>query len=131
MKTREHESATKHVTGTALYVDDIPEARNQLYVATGQSDIAHGQILELDLEEVRRAPGVVDVITFDDIPGNGDVSPVHHGDLLLAHGVVNYVGQPLFAVAAISQRLAKQACKLAVVKIQELEPLLTIKSELE
>ena len=131
MKTREHESATKHVTGTALYVDDIPEARNQLYVATGQSEIAHGQILELDLEEVRRAPGVVDVITFDDIPGNGDVSPVHHGDLLLAHGVVNYVGQPLFAVAAISQRLAKQACKLAVVKIQELEPLLTIKSALE
>ena len=131
MSAQEHESAVKHVTGTALYVDDMPETRDQLHVATGQSTFAHGRLVSLDLSSVRRAPGVVDVITFADIPGSGDVSPVHHGDLLLADGEVNYVGQPLFAVAATSQRLAKQACALAIVEIEGLDPVLSIQSALD
>ncbi len=131
MSAQEHESAVKHVTGTALYVDDMPETRDQLHVATGQSTFAHGRLVSLDLSSVRRAPGVVDVITFADIPGSGDVSPVHHGDLLLADGEVNYVGQPLFAVAATSQRLAKQACALAIVEIEGLDPVLSIQAALD
>ena len=131
MTAQEHESAVKHVTGAALYVDDIPEARDQLHVATGQATLAHGRLVYLDLSSVRSAPGVVDMITFADIPGSGDVSPVHEGDLLFADGVINYVGQPIFAVAATSLRLAKQACALADLQIEAEEPLLTVQAALD
>jgi len=131
VKALEHESAVKHVTGTALYVDDIPEVGDLLHIATGKSSTAHGRLVHLDLSSVRSAPGVVDVVTFEDIPGSGDISPVHEGDLLFADGVVNYVDQPLFAVAASSLRLAKQACALADIRIESDEPVLTLRSALE
>ena len=63
----EHESAVQHVTGRATYVDDIAEPADRLHVATGLSTIAHGRILSMDLDAVRAAEGVVDVITISDI----------------------------------------------------------------
>ena len=47
-----HESAIKHVTGGAQYVDDILEPADLLHVATGQSTIAHGRIKSLNLDSV-------------------------------------------------------------------------------
>ena len=99
---QQHESAVKHVTGQAQYIDDLPEWPNQLHVATGKSIHAHARIKKLSLDKVRSVPGVVDVITYADIPGDGDVGAVYNGDPLLANGVVEFVGQPVFAVAAIS-----------------------------
>ena len=64
MKVLEHESAVKHVTGTALYVDDIPEVGDLLHIATGKSSSALGRLVLLDLSSVRSARGVVDVVTF-------------------------------------------------------------------
>ncbi len=119
-----HESAVKHVTGRAQYVDDIPEWPNQLHLATGQSQYARARLLSVDVSEVRKAPGVVDVITVDDIPGNPDVAAVFDGDLLLARGEVVYYGQPLFAVAATSLQAASAAVRLATVLYEPLRPLL-------
>ena len=120
-----HESAFKHVTGRAQYVDDILEPTDLLYVATGQSTIAHGRISLLDLDAVRAAEGVIDVVTINDVPGDPDVSPVHTGDILLAAGDVLYIGQPIFAVAATSLVLAKKACALAEIEYKELDAVLT------
>ena len=120
-----HESAIKHVTGSALYVDDIPEPVDLLHVATGQSTIAHGRIKSLNLDAVRAAKGVVDVITISDVPGDPDVSPVYTGDLLLASKEVIYVGQPIFAVAATSMELARRACQLAEIEYEVLDAVLT------
>ncbi|MFT4713278.1 MAG: xanthine dehydrogenase large subunit, partial [Candidatus Azotimanducaceae bacterium] len=96
--SQQHESAIKHVTGRALYIDDLVESPNQLHIATGKSVHAHATIKNLELDAVRRSPGVVDVITFADIPGDGDVGAVYNGDPLLANGLVEFVGQPIFAV---------------------------------
>ncbi len=120
-----HESAIKHVTGRATYVDDIAEPANLLHVATGQSTIAHGRIRSINLDAVRTAEGVVDVIVCDDIPGDPDISPVYTGDQLLASQVVEYVGQPIFAVAASSLVAAKRACSLAQIEFEELPAILT------
>ncbi len=125
-----HESAQKQVTGEAVYVDDIPEWPNQLHVATGQSTIAHGNIRRIDLSAVRSAPGVVDVIVQQDIPGDPDISPVFTGDLLLAGEQVNYIGQPIFAVAATSFRAAQQAVALAEIEFEPLQPRLTAEDAL-
>ena len=120
-----HESAPLHVTGRAIYVDDIAEPAGLLHVVTGQSTVAHGRILSMDLDAVRAAEGVVDVVTHADIPGDPDISPVYSGDLLLAESEVNYVGQPLFAVAAVSLDAARQACQLARIEIAPLPAVLT------
>ena len=57
-----HDSAIKHVTGGAQYVDDILEPVDLLHVATGQSTIAHGRIKSLNLDAVRLAEG--EIISF-------------------------------------------------------------------
>ncbi len=126
-----HESARQHVTGRALYVDDVPLPDKTLHVATGQSTCAHGDITRLDLTRVRAAPGVVDVITAADVPGDIDIGPVFPGDPLLADGLVEYIGQPIFAVAATSQAAALRAAALAVVEYDERPPVLTVEAALE
>ena len=113
-----HESAMKHVTGEAVYIDDMPEWPNELHVATGKSTEAFADIVSINLDKVKAYPGVVDVILQADIPGDPDVSPVLSGDMLLAGDFVHYIGQPIFAVAATSLRAAKQAVELAEITYQ-------------
>jgi xanthine dehydrogenase large subunit len=84
----------------------------------------------MDLSAVKSAQGVVKVITVDDVPGHTDIGPVFPGDPVLALGKVEFVGQPLFAVAATSYELARKAVKLAKVEYETLEPVLTVKDAL-
>ena len=58
-----HDSARLHVTGAARYVDDLPLPASTLHLAFGLSTVAHGDILSMDLCEVRASPGVVAVWT--------------------------------------------------------------------
>ena len=126
-----HESATKHVTGEAVYVDDRPLLQSQFHVCVGGSTIAHGRIENLDLDRVARSPGVVDVITASEIPGKVDIGPVFPGDPLLVNDRVEYLGQPIFAVAATSHTLARKAVTRAVIDYQELEPVLDLREAIQ
>lgn len=129
-RSKKHESADKHVAGEAIYVDDRPGLRGELHAAVGQSTHAHANILSMDLSAVKAAQGVVAVITVEDVPGHTDIGPVFPGDPVLAISKVEFVGQPLFAVAATSYDLARKAVKLAKVEYQELEAVLTVKDAL-
>ncbi|HEX6507973.1 MAG TPA: hypothetical protein VF221_10100, partial [Chloroflexota bacterium] len=66
---RPHDSAHLHVTGKALYCDDIPLPTAALHAAFGISTVAHGRITEIDLEPVLDSPGVVAVAVPSDVPG--------------------------------------------------------------
>ena len=121
-----HDSADKHVSGRALYIDDLPHPANLLHVFIGMSERAHAHLISLDLTAVRAAPGVVDVVCASDVPGTNDVSPVAGDDPLFADGLVQYVGQSLFAVAAETEALARAAAQLAIVTYEDLPPLITI-----
>lgn len=129
-RSKKHESADKHVSGEALYIDDRPSLQGQLHAAAGQSTIAHGRIKSIDLSAVKAAEGVVAVITVEDVPGHTDIGPVFPGDPVLAMGQVDYIGQPIFAVAATSHDLARRAVKLAKIEYEELEAVLTVKDAL-
>ncbi|MDO5620245.1 MAG: xanthine dehydrogenase molybdopterin binding subunit [Paracoccus sp. (in: a-proteobacteria)] len=110
-----HDSALAHVTGQADYTDDRAERADLLHMALGLSDCAHGRITRLDLGAVRTAPGVVAVLTADDLPHN-DVSPNGLGDdPILAPGMVSFHGQPVFAVVAQTRLQARAAVRLAAV----------------
>jgi len=121
-----HDSAVGHVTGGARYVDDMPEAPGMLHLAFGLAPDGHGRIVTIDLAAVRAAPDVVAVFIAADIPGANDVSPVVHDDKLFAEDEILYPGQPLFVVAATSNRAARVAARLAKVEVEPLPAWVTI-----
>jgi xanthine dehydrogenase large subunit len=121
-----HDSAALHAAGAAAYTDDLPEPRGTLHAAIGVSACAHGQLLRLGLDRVRTAPGVVAVLTAADIPGINDVGPIQRDDPILAADVVQFSGQPVFAVAADSVNGARRAAQLAEMEISPLPPIVTI-----
>ena len=126
-----HDSAALHVSGEARYVDDLPEPPGTLYGAFGLSTEAHAKILSMDLEPVRKAPGVVAVLTAADIPGANNIGPVLPDEPTLAAERVEFRGQPIFVVAAASMELARRAARLARVEYEKLEPVVTIEEALE
>jgi len=122
-----HESAHLHVSGEALYTDDIPLPAGALHAAIGISERAHARILRLDLREVAAAPDVVAVLTAADIPGENNHGPVVHDDPIFATGLVEYAGQSLFAVLATSVQSARRAVRLARIEYDDLPPILDTK----
>ena len=125
-----HDSAAKHVSGEALYVDDLPEPAGMLYAAVGLSIHAHAEIVRMDLDPVRAAPGVVAVVTAQDVPGSNDIGPVFAGDPLFVDRVVEYAGQAIFAVAAVTIEQARRAARRAEIEYRELEAILTLEDAL-
>ncbi len=126
-----HDSSHLHVSGAAPYTDDIPEPRGLLHLAVGMSERPHARIVKLDLDAVRAAAGVVDVMTADDIPGENNCGPVVNDDPIFAPGLVQYVGQAVFAVAATTVTAARRAARLARIEYEDLEPILDPLTALE
>ncbi|HYS13899.1 MAG TPA: xanthine dehydrogenase molybdopterin binding subunit [Burkholderiaceae bacterium] len=120
-----HESAHLHVAGEAVYVDDIPELDGTLHAALGLSNKAHAVVKSVDLTAVREMPGVVAVLTAADIPGDNNCGPIAHDDPIFAEGLVQYIGQPMFAVIARSYDEARRAARKAKVEYQDLPAVLT------
>ncbi|HEY3179196.1 MAG TPA: xanthine dehydrogenase molybdopterin binding subunit [Casimicrobiaceae bacterium] len=126
-----HDSGHLHVSGGALYTDDIPEIRGTLHAAIGMSERAHARLKSVDLAKVAAAPGVVAVITAKDIPGKNDYGPVVADDPIFATALVQYHGQSLFAVAAKSVEQARRAARLGVIEYEDLKPNLTAEAALK
>jgi len=119
-----HDSGQLHVSGDATYTDDILEPKNLLHLAVGLSSKPHARIRHMDFAAVLQAPGVVSVITADDIPGANNFGPVVADDPILAPMLVEYAGQPMFAVAARTIDQARKAARLAVIDYEELDAIL-------
>ena len=127
-----HDSAVNHVTGKAVYVDDIREPSGTLHVYFGTSNCAHGRITSMDLSQVEAFPGVVAVITAHDIHGLNDVSPMHTLDEeILCSGEIQFHGQVLFAVAAEDRETARRAARLADIEVEILPAILEIEDAVE
>ena len=129
-KSLPHDSAKLHVTGEALYIDDRLEFPNQLHLYARTSEHAHARIKRLNLDPVKAMPGVVRVITVDDVPGDADIGPIMGGDPILTNSLVEYVGQPIFAVAATSLEAARTAAMAAEIEYEVLEPVLDVEKAL-
>ncbi len=119
-----HDSAELHVTGTAAYTDDLPEPRDLLHVAVGMSPVAHGRLSQVDLDPVLASTGVVDVCVAADIPGENNFGPMVHDDPILAEGLVQFVGQPVFAVMAETVDEARKAARKGIIHCEELDAIL-------
>ena len=123
-KALPHDSAHLHVTGRAAYTDDIPEPRDLLHLAVGMSQKPHARITNIDLSNVAGADGVVDVCVAADIAGDNNYGPIVADDPVFAEQLVEYVGQPVFAVAATTVDGARKAARKACIEYAELEAIL-------
>ena len=125
--SRPHESAHLHVAGEATYIDDIPELAGTLHCALGLSPVANGRLTATALDAIRALPGVVVVLSAQDIPGANDCGSIIHDDPILCDGEIRYLGQPVFAVIAQTRDAARRAAAKAkdVLTITSEPPVLT------
>ncbi|WP_171229398.1 xanthine dehydrogenase molybdopterin binding subunit [Ruegeria sp. HKCCA4008] len=116
-----HDSAVKHVTGQADYTDDIALPQGALHAYLGVSDVAHAKLLGIDFSDVLATPGVVGVLTADDVPGANDISPTHLNDEpVFPTDAIQFHGQPLFAVIAETRDIARRAAERANIEYETL-----------
>src|SRR5260370_20137963 len=79
-----HESAREHVLGEAVYLDDLPPARNELLVDFVGSPLAHARIKSVDVSGATRLDGIVAVFTSADVPGGKTFCPGYYHQGLFA-----------------------------------------------
>ena len=122
-----HESAELHVSGEAAYIDDLPEWNGTLHAALGLSPVAKGRLVAIDVDGLKRLPGVVVVLTASDIPGVNDCGAIRDDEPILAECEVRYLGQPMFVVLADDRDSARRIASRAMefVTIESSTPILT------
>uniref|UniRef100_A0A8D0GBI8 FAD-binding PCMH-type domain-containing protein n=1 Tax=Sphenodon punctatus TaxID=8508 RepID=A0A8D0GBI8_SPHPU len=122
-----HQSGIKHTTGEATYCDDMNPVDGELSMAVVTSTRAHAKIISIDVSEALKVPGVVDVVTARDIPGeNGTEDERVYAD----HEVI-YVGHIICGVVAETYEQAKKATEKVKIRYEDLEPILTIKDAIK
>jgi 4-hydroxybenzoyl-CoA reductase subunit alpha len=123
-------NAWAHLTGTALYADDIRLPR-MLYGRLLRSTQPHARIRRLDVTRALAHPGVVAIVTGADMPEKMGIMPSTQDETALAVDKVRYVGEPVAAVAALDEDTAFEALSLIDVDYEPLEPIFTIEEALE
>ncbi len=111
------------VTGRALYADDIMLPR-MLYGRILRSPHAHARILSIDTSQALALPGVVAVLTGEDLPQKFGILPSSQDEYALAIDKVRYVGDPVAAVAALNPDILDEALKLIQVEYEVLPALM-------
>ncbi len=91
------------VTGEIKYAEDY-KREGMVFARLLTSPLPSGRVVSIDTSEALRMDGVVGVFTADDLP---PVAPP--GNPALASEYVTYVGQPILAVAAITEEIAESA----------------------
>ena len=119
-----HESAIGHVTGRALYVDDVARRRDMLEIWPVISPHAHARITSIDTSEAASEPGVSCVLTAKDVPGMNDVGAVRHDEPLFADTEVLFHGQVVALVVGATADLCRRAAAKVKVVYEPLPAIL-------
>jgi xanthine dehydrogenase large subunit len=124
-ETVPHESAALHVTGRALYTDDLtPRTKNVLHAWPVQAPHAHARITGLRVDAAYAESGVVRVLTADDVPGLND-SGIKEDEPLFPTEVMHH-GQAVCWVLAETLEAARRGAARVEVDYEPLPALVTI-----
>jgi xanthine dehydrogenase/oxidase len=127
-------SGLKHVTGEAVYVDDMPTLQNEGYGALVLSTRAYAKIISVDASKALAMPGVYAFVNHEDLPspkanwwGSAAIDEV----FFAVDEVVAY-GQPIGMIVAKSKIVAQKAARAVTVVYGDLgPPILTIEQAVE
>jgi xanthine dehydrogenase large subunit len=129
--TMPHESAIGHVTGQAVYVDDMPDNGQMLHAVVFYSRQAHASIVSFDLSKALAVEGVEAIVTAKEIPGENQMGPVVLDEPCLAGSKVEFIGQGIFLIAARDEETAHQAARLIEIEYDALPAVLDIESAMQ
>jgi 4-hydroxybenzoyl-CoA reductase subunit alpha len=107
------------VTGRAKYTADLL-APDMLAGRIFRSPYSHAEILDVDVSEAAKLPGVKAIVTGADCDKTFGVLPIARSEHPLARDRVRYRGEPLAAVAAVDDATAKEALRRIKLKVREL-----------
>jgi 2-furoyl-CoA dehydrogenase large subunit len=114
--------------GRGRYIDDLEPVPNVRHAAILRSQFAHARILSIDASAALELPGVVGVLTGDDVRELSRPFPVGAPDAPASYAaavdVARYVGEPLAVVVARNRYIAEDALDLIVVDQEPLDPLM-------
>jgi 2-furoyl-CoA dehydrogenase large subunit len=114
--------------GEGRFMDDLDPVPNARHAAVLRSPLAHARITRLDPSAALELPGVVGVLTGEDVAALSNPFPVGIPDAppyhAAAHEVARYAGEPLAVVVAKDRYLAEDALELIEVDYEPLEPVL-------
>ena len=114
-----HDSARAHVQGTAPYIDDQALSEGTAHAAPVMSPVAHGRIEHIDWDWARQQPGVLAVVTAQDIPGDPVLASYVHDEAIFATDTVSHHGQVLGLIVASDHLSARRVAKaMPVLKVR-------------
>jgi xanthine dehydrogenase large subunit len=126
-----HESARGHVTGEALYVDDLcGRYPNLIHAWPVCAPHAHALVRALDTSHALEERGVVTVLTQADIPGEGDSGANRHDEPLFPVEVLFY-DQPIAWVLGETLEAAQRGAARVTAEYEPLPAILTIEQAIE
>jgi CO/xanthine dehydrogenase Mo-binding subunit len=114
------------VTGRAQYVADI-QLPNMLHARPVLSPYAHAKIVSIDSDEARQVPGVVAVLTAEDLPTKDRVMNSRHSAILARERVL-FRGQPVVIVVAETEAAAKDGADAVLIDYEPLPAVIDIES---
>jgi xanthine dehydrogenase large subunit len=123
-----HDSAMKHVTGSATYIDDMPELPGTLHAALILSPFAHGKLKSVDLGDALASHGVAKAVLAADIPGHNDIGPILKHEPLFAESIVDFRGCVIGVIAADTMANAVKAARKVKLDIEPLTPVLDVET---
>ena len=126
-----HESARGHVTGGAMYTDDlIARFPNLLHAWPVTAPHAHARVTRLDAAPALEEPGVLTTLTAADVPGEGDTGPSRHDEPLFPAEVM-FHRQPVAWVLGETLDAAQRGAARVRVDYEPLPAVLTIQQAIE
>ncbi|HEX9095993.1 MAG TPA: molybdopterin cofactor-binding domain-containing protein [Candidatus Dormibacteraeota bacterium] len=117
--------AFSKVSGQTKFADDLALPR-MIYGRILRSPHPYARILHVETSRARAHPGVLAVLTGDDLPVKFGILPISQDEEALARDRVRYVGDPIAAVAATDEWIADEALDLIEVQFQTLPPVMSI-----
>ena len=115
------------ITGRAKYARDLKVPR-MLYGKVLRSPHAYAKIVDIDIEEARKLPGVEAVLTYKNTPDWKLGMPIEHKRFL--SDTVHFIGDAVALVAAQTEEIAEEALSLIKVIYEPMKPLLTVEESL-
>lgn len=130
-KALPHESSKDHVAGSAMFTDDLVRRfPGILHAWPVTSPHAHAEVVSLDTSRAVQEPGVVAVLTAEDVPGDGNIG-VSRRDEPLFPSEICFVRQPIAWVLAESSEQARYAAGKVRVECRVLPAVLTIEQAIQ
>jgi len=117
------------VSGRAKYTADIVQP-GQLAGRIFRSPYSHAEIVDVDISEALKIPGVIAIATGADCDRTFGVLPIARSEHPLARNKVRYRGEPVAAVAALDDNIAREALRHIKLTVKDLPAYYTAKDAL-